>query len=407
MRVLCTITGSVGHLNSVLPLARAMASVGHEVEFACTPELAPRLDDEVGAVHPVLPGMAEVLAPLIELLCGRMTLDPATMAGFETPAGQITWVATGPHLVPAFQQLLPVAERFQPDLLIRDGGELSGCLLAEALDIPHVAAPSGDGNILEPERVRGPLNKRRSELGLPVQSDPFAIFRFGRFDCVPVEYSFATFPGPAPAAYRQPSTGERQLLVPDITTMPAELPFVLAAVGSEFPLMESAEHAGVDLGDEMRNPAKTIGAVAEALARLECCAVVSTGGIAVDKVGGGTANVRVVEWMSQLLLLECAQLFVTHGGYNSIREAMAAGTPMVVLPQYGDNLTNADLVERYGFGVSVTERSPAAIADACQRVLADDVFRDRMRQVQRAMLTLTAVSDVVPQLESLVRQRTY
>ncbi|WP_225726465.1 MULTISPECIES: glycosyltransferase [unclassified Nocardia] len=407
MRVLCTITGSVGHLNSVLPLARAVTAAGHEVEFACTAELAPRLDGAADVVHPVLPGMDQVLAPLIELLCGRMTLDPQVMAGFGTPAGQITWVATGPHLVDAFRRLLPIAERFRPDLLIRDGGELSGCLLAEALDIPHISAPSGDGNILEPERVRDPLNERRAELGLPARFDPFAIFPFGRFDCVPPEYSFATFPGPNPIAYRQPSLNEHQVLLPDIADLPPERPFVVAAVGSEFPLMESAEQAGVDLGDELRNPALTIGAVAQALSELESHAVVSTGGITADKVGGGTDNVRVVEWMSQPLLLECAQLFVTHGGYNSIREAMASGTPMVVLPQYGDNLTNADLVERYGLGLRVNDRSPSAIAEACRKVLTDVRFGDRMRQVRRAMSALPEVADMVPRLEALAGARTH
>ncbi|GAA3437850.1 hypothetical protein [Kutzneria kofuensis] len=210
MRVLCTVLGSVGHANAVLPITRALVAAGHEVLYATTRELSSRFADEEGEVVAVLPGAMEQLAPLLQYLRTGAGMSREVATQFGDPAFDMAWTATGEHLITSFQALLPIAKEFGPDLVLRDGPEYAGCLVAEALGVPHVSAPSGDGNILDPLRVIGPLNERRAAVGLPEQADPLAIYRHGRIDCVPASCSFAAFPIPDAVAYQQPAAGAAQ-----------------------------------------------------------------------------------------------------------------------------------------------------------------------------------------------------
>ncbi|CAO2818951.1 unnamed protein product [Amaranthus hypochondriacus] len=64
----------------------------------------------------------------------------------------------------------------------------------------------------------------------------------------------------------------------------------------------------------------------------------------------------VVSWTSQLEVLahDATGCFVTHCGFNSVLEALCLGVPIVGVPHWGDQGTNAKLVEDvWGIGVRV------------------------------------------------------
>uniref|UniRef100_A0A673T489 UDP-glucuronosyltransferase n=1 Tax=Suricata suricatta TaxID=37032 RepID=A0A673T489_SURSU len=67
------------------------------------------------------------------------------------------------------------------------------------------------------------------------------------------------------------------------------------------------------------------------------------------------ANVKIVDWLPQndLLAHPCIRLFVTHGGMNSIMEAIQHGVPMVGIPVLGDHPENMVRVESKKIGVSI------------------------------------------------------
>lgn len=66
----------------------------------------------------------------------------------------------------------------------------------------------------------------------------------------------------------------------------------------------------------------------------------------------------VVSWSSQLDVLghESVGCFVTHCGWNSTIEALSLGVPMVAMPQWTDQTTNAKYVEDV-WGVGIRARS--------------------------------------------------
>ncbi|XP_058536208.1 UDP-glucuronosyltransferase 3A1 isoform X2 [Ochotona princeps] len=66
-------------------------------------------------------------------------------------------------------------------------------------------------------------------------------------------------------------------------------------------------------------------------------------------------NVKVMDWLPQsdLLAHPSIRLFVTHGGQNSIMEAIQHGVPMVGIPLFGDQPENIVRIEAKKLGVSI------------------------------------------------------
>ena len=71
---------------------------------------------------------------------------------------------------------------------------------------------------------------------------------------------------------------------------------------------------------------------------------------------------------AQLDVLKSANIFITHGGANSMMESICAKVPMVVMPFFADQFDNGRLVTRERIGVHY-ER-PVADASA-SRILED------------------------------------
>ncbi|CAL9610827.1 L-demethylnoviosyl transferase [Streptomyces sp. enrichment culture] len=400
MRVLCTTLGSPSHGRAQLPLLRALARAGHQVLVVTTDHLAPvfRDDDvQVNAALPEFPPMAAVGRYLAEL---EDTADPADPMAALTRL--MLRIVAGPAVKPHLDLLLPLAREFRPDLILRDGMDMGAVLTAELLDVPQLPTPSGFSNILDPAEVLPHLNERREELGLPAQDDPLSVVPHGRVDYVPPAFSFAHHL-PRTWAYRQAVDVERGGALPKwAAALPTDRPLVYAAIGTALPVMrERMADQPVPLPVKLPDVTESLRAIAQAAAELEdCTVVVSTSGMPLDteELPG---HVHVATRVPQPLLLESVDLFVTHGGFNSIREAMRTGTPLAVLPHFGDQHANAARAEELGLGRHITDHSAAGIADACRKLLADPAPRARARAAQLAMLTLPEVEHAVGDLEGI------
>ena len=82
------------------------------------------------------------------------------------------------------------------------------------------------------------------------------------------------------------------------------------------------------------------------------------------------------------VLARC-QMAVISGSLGTIGATLAAGVPVVVVPQLYDQVWHGQRAEKLGIGVLVkrTEDVPAAVA----RVQADRGYAERARELGRAM----------------------
>ncbi|MFD0690675.1 glycosyltransferase [Actinomadura fibrosa] len=382
-------TGSTSHAKAMSSIASALTGAGHQVLVAAPPELAAAFRDTACDVAGVMGDFGAH--------CRRLDHRPGRIWYLE--------VTAGPMAGEDFANLLPTATRFRPDLLVRDGGEFAGCLLAEELGLPLVVAPSGVANLLDPAAVLPLLNERRAEIGLPVATDPGGIYGRGRIDCMPPEYSFAARPGDRTLSYRQPVSAEStEAEAWGIGSTP-DRPLVLAAFGGVLPMAARLKRSGVvfpDVIDEAVDAGPLVKAVVAALGTVDCTALVAAGAFA---VGRPPPNVRVVERFPQEALLPEARLFVTHGGYNSIREAVAAGVPMAVAPRFADQHRNADRVESLGLGKHLRVLEPSAMGAVCRSLLADTSILNTARHAQKLMSELPSLDTLPGDLERIVASR--
>ncbi|XP_030472353.2 UDP-glycosyltransferase 74G1-like [Syzygium oleosum] len=95
----------------------------------------------------------------------------------------------------------------------------------------------------------------------------------------------------------------------------------------------------------------------------------------------------VVPWGPQLEILAHGSTgcFVTHCGWNSILEALSLGVPMVAMPQWTDQGTNAKFVEDvWGVGVRVSKDEDGTIARGeIERCIREVMEGERGKEIKR------------------------
>ena len=84
----------------------------------------------------------------------------------------------------------------------------------------------------------------------------------------------------------------------------------------------------------------------------------------------------VRDYLPQVRLLGAAAAAVTHGGNNSVTEAIGSGVPLVVLPFSTDQFAGAAAVERSGFGVAL-DPNAASVDELASRDRAGARARSR------------------------------
>ena len=89
------------------------------------------------------------------------------------------------------------------------------------------------------------------------------------------------------------------------------------------------------------------------------------------------SNVLVRASVPQLEVLSRASLIITHGGLGSIKEAILAGVPMLVVPFRVDQPNNACRVQHHGLGSACApaQCSPEKIAELIRALLSDGTVR--------------------------------
>jgi len=104
-------------------------------------------------------------------------------------------------------------------------------------------------------------------------------------------------------------------------------------------------------------------------------------------------NLRVVEWIPQRQLLPHVSVFIMHGGLGSIKEAIMAGVPMVVLPVLNDQPFNAMRVRFHGLGGALfPEKQSVDTLEALVRDALDGKFKDAMASMRQHFLAMERAS---------------
>jgi UDP:flavonoid glycosyltransferase YjiC (YdhE family) len=393
MRVLFTVQPSTGHLHPLVPVARALSSAGHDIAVASSASFRP----DVEAF-----GLRHVDAGLDWLASDHATwtaFPPVPPPGPEFAAFVVTVFAevTTRRMVP---DLLRIGEEWKPDLIIRESMEYGGCLAAERLGIPHASLAGNGYSAVDSPGVRYfPGNRRlvadamrghRKELGLGADPDTLMTFRHLHLSFMPPSWDGSDAPRPPNIHFLRHESATRpgEALPGWVAGLPGR-PVVLASLGTVFNATPGVLEMIVEaLGGEPITVIVVLGPNRDA-----------------RSFGQLPANVRLEPAVPQPLLLRRCDLLITHGGFNSVKEAAIEAVPMVVLPITADQPYNAQRCAALGIGrvLGPDDRRPAAIRDAARTVLADSSYREAASQLQHEMRALPGRDHLVSLVESLAR----
>lgn len=286
------------------------------------------------------------------------------------------------------------AERFGPDVILRDYGYHTAWMVGAQLDIPVATFAYFP---LSPRQYAqffpGPFQQAFSSLGLP--TDPGLLDRWLTVYGMPPTWMGDTHV-PGPCHLVQPSdlppTDQDRLVVDEILDgLPPGRPVVYATLGTAF-----TDDPGLWR------------LVFDGVAALDVT-VIATLGSAADPASVETpANVRLATFVPQAALLPHCAAVIGHGGYGTIMGALRAGLPMVSLPVgASDNVLNARRLHDIGVGVALVDSGRTAddVHNALRTVLDDASFRSAAERVAAEIADLPPPEHTATLLEELAGGR--
>jgi len=392
MRMLFTTHPASGHLRPLVPIAQAAMRQGHQVAVAAPGCLAGEIAG-YGLTH--LEAGYDWRYEVYRMIPpGYADLGLAAAADAFTALGRPLTEAFAGHIARGTaREILAATDRFRPDVVVRELDELGGYLAAEALGVPHVSIASFGGlEDVRPE-VLGPiLDTGRRELGLPADPAGERLYAHLHANFLPARYSAEEMILPSTRCYRHPNAEQRDGRLADwFADLDHDRPFVFAGFGTVVYNLPGSDA----LVDE----------VIEALGSVDCTAVLAVGsGGRLERGRPVPPNVRLVTFVEQALVLEGCDLFVTHNGLNSMKEAMRLGVPMLSVPALGDHRHNARQAEALGVARTVPLAAATApvLAEAVTGLLTDPGYRIRARRLQRWIHAQPPVDVLVDDIVALV-----
>ena len=393
MRALFTVQPSVGHLHPLVPVARALSQAGHGVVVCSAPSFRPQVEAF---------GLPYLDAGLDWSMSDQSTWEvfPAMPPpGPAFPAWAVLTLAdiTTQRMVP---DLLAITSEWKPDLVIREGMEYGGCIAAEALESRTRRSPATPTPQSTPPRSttsratagwspsRWPATESRSGC----RRIPRSRCRSGTCTCASRRRpGTGSVPRPRNARFlRHISTVAPGAHLPDWVERLPDQPTVLASLGTVFNKTPGVLEAIVAaLAEEPVNLIVAIGRDQDP-----------------SRFGPQPDHVRLEAHVPQALLLARCDAFVTHGGFNSVKEALSSGVPMVVLPITADQPYSAERCADLGLARTLgpDARVPDAIRDAVWEVLTEPSYRANARAFKEEMMALPGPEAMVDLLESLPAQ---
>jgi zeaxanthin glucosyltransferase len=115
----------------------------------------------------------------------------------------------------------------------------------------------------------------------------------------------------------------------------------------------------------------------------------------------------VTEYAPQRAVLERADLCITHGGLNTVMDALEFGTPLLALPIAFDQPGISARIIHHGVGLRLSPHfvTAAKIKNAIETLLGDPGYADRAREVGRSVAAAGGLDRAIEITETAVGQQ--
>lgn len=351
MRILFSSMSFPGHINPVLPYAKALMDQGHDVRY-CAPGVAADKVAKFGLTH--VPSPDTSLDEIVEAFAGTEHLSEDDKDAIIIPRCFVEMAAA--RALPTLQQEI---EAWKPDLVDRKSCEFAALIAAEEAGVPHVRVAILHGD-MEQKFARLSLSARDAlaeTVGLSGDNGA----------ALEAEQAYTSFPvmlGTTRVSDRAPEPFRVRLPKTDPSDSDAK-PSWAPADGEPLVYVTFGTQSGTN--DHERAMYRT---ALDAVADLPVRVLLTTGpNMAEHPLGNIPDNVTVETYVPQDQVFERCKVVVTHGGSGTVLGAMSAGLPMVVAPMFADQPNNARSVEAAGCGVAVFDATVESLKAGIENAL--------------------------------------
>jgi UDP:flavonoid glycosyltransferase YjiC (YdhE family) len=325
--------------------------------------------------------------PEYQQIRAELEILPLTLESEITRYARI-WCGIAPRL--RTPPLLKIARAWQPDMLVREGGEYAALIAAEHLGLPYAtvaftAALRGQ-SIFEQQAAEG-LDPIRHRWRLAPDPRLAALYRHLYLSYAPPTFSTheVGVPGaagdlPATPRFIRPTLFDNtqdEALPEWIDTLPPQ-PTVYVTLGTE-------------VNQEPGLYPAVLQTIIDGLRDMPLNLIVTLGR---DKdpsdFGPQPPNVHIERYIPQSLLLPRCDLIVFHGGTNTLLAALDAALPMVIIPLIADQFFNAHITRSLQLAQVLprSQLTPTTIRAAVHEVLTNPQYRQNVGNLQKEMHVL-------------------
>lgn len=393
-----------GHVNPSLPLVAELVKRGEQVVYVNTEEFRKPVESAGAQFVPYPPenGLKELL-------------DNASRGDLTRNA--LALVQIGENLLPSVRQLI---EAEKPDYVIYDSLAGWGKMGAQLYKLPTIATISTFAVSMDalPPMTPGALftifagfarrmpkywqlaRRIRQAYGVRPVSLTEALMCLGDLNIVFTSRDFQ--PG---ASHFGDSF---KFVGPSIGARPPQADFPFDLLTSERPIIY------ISLGTINNQNLVFYRQCFEAFGGYPAQVVLSAGKQTdIAALGAVPQNFIVRDFVPQLEVLERTQVFITHGGLNSVHEALMESVPMVVIPQHVEQAIVARQITSKGAGVALGDKPPfgrvtgAELRQAVERVLGPEhkAFKQKAQQLGDSLRQAGGSARAAEEILAFVRSR--
>ncbi|MGI5500415.1 glycosyltransferase [Lentzea sp. CA-135723] len=388
-RFLFVVPPLTGHVNPTASVGGELLARGHEVAWVGHP----------GTLKKLLPDNARIFPAIDDELEADIRAKRERWLALRGMAVlKFFWEE---FLIPLGHSMVPGVEAavraFGPDVLVADQQALAGPVVAGSAGIPWVTSASTSAELVNPLRTMPKVDAWVRDLlhdfaGGDVRFSDRLVLVYSSKALVAGEFGDeVAFVGPALAHRVERGSFPWDWLV--------GAPGDLVGAGALGSAAEWRRCVLVSLGT-LNGPAgeRFLGQALEAVAGLPVKVVM------VAEPRPAPSNVLILPSVPQLALMPHLDAVVTHGGHNTVCEALAHGLPLVVAPIRDDQPTVAAQVVEAGAGVRLTySRARAAdISSALTSVLDEPEYAAAAGAVRDSFLAAGGAAAAADRLEKVV-----
>ncbi|MBM7769822.1 glycosyltransferase (activator-dependent family) [Actinokineospora baliensis] len=404
MRILFVAHSEKTHYFSMVPLASALRTAGHEVRVATQPDMAPAVVESglvavpLGSDHKWKQVMQEKgddswAARVVDAVTNDVDHDALFTFFDETTRDYFRTVNNEEFVA----DLVGYARFWQPDLVIWEQFTWAGAVAAEAVGAAHARMLWG-ADVVTRSRLRF-LD------GVDHRGDPLADWLTELLTRHGGEFSERVVTGhwtidPGPPGHRI----DNGLDVLPVRYIPYNGPASLPSWLAETPTKPRvAVTAGVSVRGYFGFDMFSLGAL-HAFADMDIEVIATLLPMPGETADAAPANARVFDFVPMAGLLPTCAAVVHIGGAGIQSTAAVHGVPQLILPGFWDTVVRAGKVVESGAGLSILphEVTLEHVRDSLARLLEDPAFREGAKRLQEDVLSAPSPNDVVADLERRV-----